>query len=51
MTERALKDVAASFHRRLLNRARDTNRPFNEFLQYFAMERFLYRPLQVATFQ
>jgi len=43
VTERALKDVAASFHRRLLNRARDTNRPFNEFLQYFAMERFLYR--------
>jgi len=28
---------------RLLNKARETDRPFNELLQYFAMERFLYR--------
>ena len=28
---------------RLLNTARTTNRPFSELLQYFAMERFLYR--------
>lgn len=37
------RDVAASVHRRLLNRARDEGRPFNELLQYFALERFLYR--------
>jgi predicted nucleotidyltransferase component of viral defense system len=37
------KDLAASVHRRLLNRARETGRPFNEILQYYAMERFLYR--------
>jgi predicted nucleotidyltransferase component of viral defense system len=28
---------------RLLNNARETGRPFSELLQYFAMERFLYR--------
>lgn len=36
-------NLAASVHRRLLNEARATDRPFNELLQYFAMERFLYR--------
>jgi len=39
----ALKNVPASIHRRLLNKARESGRPFNELLQYFAMERFLYR--------
>lgn len=38
-----LKNVSASIHQRLLNKARQTNRPFNELLQYYAMERFLYR--------
>ena len=37
------KNVAASVHQRLLNVARETGRPFNETLQYFAMERLLYR--------
>jgi hypothetical protein len=36
-------DTAASVRQRLLNIARGKNRPFNEVLQYFAMERFLYR--------
>ena len=36
-------DIAASVHQRLLNRARAERRPFNELLQYFALERFLYR--------
>ena len=36
-------NLAASVHQRLLNQARATDRPFNEILQYFAMERFLYR--------
>ncbi len=36
-------NAAASVHQRLLNRARATDRPFNELLQYFALERFLYR--------
>ena len=37
------KDIAASVHQKLLNRAKDIDRPFDELLQYFAMERFLYR--------
>ena len=37
------QDIAASVRQRLLNAARQTDRPFNEVLQYFAMERFLYR--------
>lgn len=37
------KNVAASIRQRLLNRARESGRPFNEILQYFAMERFLFR--------
>ena len=37
------RNVSASIRQRLLNRARSDRRPFNELLQYFAMERFLYR--------
>jgi predicted nucleotidyltransferase component of viral defense system len=40
---RKARNVAASIRQRLLNEARATSRPFNELLQYFAMERFLYR--------
>lgn len=43
MTTRQYKNIAASVRQRLLNKARETDRPFNELLQYFAMERFLYR--------
>ena len=38
-----VKNVAASVRQRLLNRAKETHRPFDELLHYFAMERFLYR--------
>jgi hypothetical protein len=37
------KDVAASVRQRLQNVARATGRPFQEVLEYYAMERFLYR--------
>jgi hypothetical protein len=37
------RNVAASVHQRLLNRAHAAGRPFNELLQYFVLERFLYR--------
>ena len=35
--------MSASVHDRLLERARKDRRTFNELLQYFALERFLYR--------
>jgi hypothetical protein len=37
------QNIAASVHRRLLNNARATDRPFTEVLQHYAMERYLYR--------
>jgi predicted nucleotidyltransferase component of viral defense system len=36
-------NLAHSTHQRLLNKAKADGRPFNELLQYYAMERFLYR--------
>jgi hypothetical protein len=38
-----VKNLTASIRQRLLNQAHQTNRPYNEILQYFAIERFLYR--------
>jgi len=38
-----VKNIEASVHSRLQNHARATKRPFQELLQYYAMERFLYR--------
>jgi hypothetical protein len=43
VTKRAPTNLSASVHQLLLNKARQTNRPFNELLQYYVMERFLYR--------
>ncbi|MDF1514116.1 MAG: nucleotidyl transferase AbiEii/AbiGii toxin family protein [Anaerolineae bacterium] len=37
------QNIAASVHQRLLNCARSSQRPFTELLNYFALERFLYR--------
>jgi hypothetical protein len=37
------RDIAASVRGQLQNRAKQTGRPLQELLQYFAMERFLYR--------
>ncbi len=41
MKDKPIKNLAASVHQRLLDKARQTGRPFNEFVQYFVMERFL----------
>ena len=43
MNQRTGSNLAASIRQRLLNTARETGRPFNEMLQYSAVERFLYR--------
>ncbi len=43
MTKGKPKDIAASVRARLQNMAKDTGRPFEELLQYYAMERLLYR--------
>ena len=40
---RKIKNTAASVNQRLLNKAKETARPFNELLQHFAIERFIYR--------
>jgi hypothetical protein len=41
--KKPVKDVAASIRQRLQNVAKKTNRPFQEVLEYYAMERLLYR--------
>jgi len=38
-----VKNVAASVHARLLQKAKAEGRSFNELLPYYGMERFLYR--------
>ncbi len=43
MNAKAIGNIGASVRQRLLNKARQENRPFQELLQYYAMERFLYR--------
>lgn len=43
MTVPVVKNMGASVRQRLLNYAKASGRPFAEVLQYYAMERFLYR--------
>lgn len=38
-----IKNIEASVKAKLQNKAKETNRPFSEILQYYGMERFLYR--------
>jgi hypothetical protein len=38
-----MKNIAAAVRQRLLNKSRSDIRPFQELVQYYAMERFLYR--------
>ena len=41
--KKAVKNISASIRARLQNIAKETGRPFSEVLQYYGMERFLYR--------
>jgi hypothetical protein len=40
---KSIANLPASVHQRLLNKAKESSRPFNELLQYFTIERFIYR--------
>lgn len=40
---KSVKNIPGSVRQRLLDRARKDRRPFSELLQYYAIERFLYR--------
>jgi len=40
---RDVKNIQASVRAQLQNKAKETDRPFAEVLQYYGMERFLYR--------
>ena len=46
MSKRDIKNLPASIQDRLMSQARENDRPFNEVLQHFAIERFLYRLAQ-----
>lgn len=41
--KKEIKNYPASVHQLLLNEARKREKPFNEILQYYVIERFLYR--------
>jgi hypothetical protein len=43
MSQKNIKNIAASIRQKLLNKSKELSRPFNELLQYHALERFLYR--------
>jgi len=46
LTKKQVKNISASVRQRLLNKSRTDARPFQELVQYYAMERFLYRLAQ-----
>jgi len=41
--KKGIKNIQASILTRLKNKAKEINRPFSEILQYYGMERFLFR--------
>ena len=43
MSRKFLQNIAASVKARLLHKSKQENRPFQELVQYYAMQRFLYR--------
>jgi hypothetical protein len=43
VTPRPITNIGASIRRRLLNLARERGEPFDQLLQYYAIERFLAR--------
>jgi predicted nucleotidyltransferase component of viral defense system len=43
MNEKTIKDIGASVRQRLVNLAHKAGRPFDEVLQYYMIEHFIYR--------
>jgi len=43
LTQKSIKNISASVRQRLLNKSKSDGRPFQEIVQYYAMERFLFR--------
>ncbi len=43
MSEKQIRNVSASIRQRLLNKARADQRQFAELIQYYAMERIMFR--------
>ena len=41
--KKEIKNYPASIHQQLLNKAKEREKPFNDILQYYVIERFLYR--------
>ena len=41
--KKEVKNLKASIKAQLMNKAKESNRPFSEVLQYYGIERFLYR--------
>jgi hypothetical protein len=50
MSQKNIKNIAASARQKLLNKSKELSRPFNELLQYYGLERFLYR-LSASRYQ
>ena len=44
-----IKNIRASIRAKLQNKAKETNRPFAEVLQYFGIVKFLYEPLNAIN--
>ena len=44
-----IKNIRASIRAKLQNKAKETNRPFAEVLQYFGIGKFLYKPLNAIN--
>jgi hypothetical protein len=50
VSQKNVTNIAASIRQKLLNKSKEQSRPFNELLQYFGLERFLYR-LSASPYQ
>jgi hypothetical protein len=50
VSQKNIRNIAVSVRQKLLNKSKELSRPFNELLQYYGLERFLYR-LSVSRYR